>query len=203
MRDAMLILNTSSADRSLSALIDIFAKVKKAVPKARLAWCYGWQTFDSVHGTDSEKTAWKKKLIQRMQALGVEDMGRLSHGAVQEMYKRANVFLYPTGFFEIDCISARKAQLFGAIPVTTDFAALATTVKFGTKFHTNLTERTWSQTGEFDFAIKDEEMKDAMAEEVQRLLLNPPTEDEREMMMRATRDYSWDNIARRWAKNFL
>ena len=64
---------------------------------------------------------WKAKMQQRMKALGVEDLGRISHGEVAELYRKANIFAYPSELAEIDCISLSKAMAAGAIPITTDF----------------------------------------------------------------------------------
>lgn len=55
----------------------------------------------------------------------------LGHNEIAEKYLEAGIFLYPTQFYEVHCISAVKAQLAGCKMVTSDFAALAETVKTG------------------------------------------------------------------------
>lgn len=60
----------------------------------------------------------------------------LQHTEIAKKYLEAAIFLYPTQFYEIDCISARKAQIAGCKVVSSDFAALKETVQFGYKVHT-------------------------------------------------------------------
>ncbi len=197
-RDPMLMVNTSSPDRSLSTLVELYARVKERVPAARLKWCYGWFGWDNAHGDDPAKVEWKTRLKARMDELGIEDLGRVSHGEVAKLYQQANVFAYPTAFYEIDCISARKAQAAGAVPVVSDFAALAETVQYGEVFHVKQSEENWGKPGMFDFAMMGEEAKNAWVEGAVRQLLNPQTEDERVPMREWTKQFSWEAITDRW-----
>jgi glycosyltransferase involved in cell wall biosynthesis len=144
-KEANLIINTSSADRSLSACLEIFAEVKKQVPEARMEWAYGWQIFDNAHGNNKRMMEWKAQMQARMQELGVVERGRLNTKEVARLYQRAHVFLYPTAFYEIFCISALKAQLAGAYPVVSDFAALAEVVQWGTKMLSTVDKDTWTK----------------------------------------------------------
>ena len=123
-RDAMLLINTSSADRSLAAFLDCFAEIKQQVPEARAEWAYGWGVWDAYHAASAEKMHWKAQMQERMRELGVVELGRISHDEVARLYRRANVFAYPSEMAEIDCISLSKAMAAGAVPVTTDFAAM-------------------------------------------------------------------------------
>jgi glycosyltransferase involved in cell wall biosynthesis len=143
---------------------------------------------------------WKARIVQRMQALGVEDLGRISHGDVAELYRKANVFAYPCEFAEIDCISLSKAMAAGAIPITTDFAALGEKAGHGGVFlHSKKTKDDWIVAGQFHFEIADPEEKAKFVEEAVKLLRNPPSEKEREPMREWARStFDWNAIADRW-----
>lgn len=197
-RDPMLMINTSSPDRSLSALVDMFEEVKKRVPEAKLKWCYGWRGWDYAYAGDTEKKVWKDRLKAKMALLGIEDMGRISHGEVAKLYRKANVFAYPTCFYEIDCISARKAQAAGAVPVVTDFAALDETVKFGDKVLTDPARENWGKPYQYDYALMDETARQKWIDAVVHRLQNPLPETGREAMREWTKQFDWENIAEKW-----
>lgn len=129
----------------------------------------------------------------------VENLGRLGHEEIKELYEKANIFLYPTEFAEIDCISARKAQCGGAIPITTDFAALDETVQYGYKYHSSKDKDSWAKPYQFDFALKDEEGLEQLAQQVIKELRNKTPRDE---MQQWTKQFDWNNIAERWL-NYL
>jgi glycosyltransferase involved in cell wall biosynthesis len=199
-RDPMLLINTSSADRSMEAFLDCFEEIKKQVPEAKAQWAYGWGVWDYKYSSVAVPMEWKARIVQRMQALGVEDLGRISHGDVAELYRKANVFAYPCEFAEIDCISLSKAMAAGAIPITTDFAALGEKAGHGGVFlHSKKTKDDWIVAGQFHFEIADPEEKAKFVEEAVKLLRNPPSEKEREPMREWARStFDWNAIADRW-----
>jgi glycosyltransferase involved in cell wall biosynthesis len=192
-RNPYLILNTSSADRHLDATLDIFEKlIEKSDKPWKLAWYYGWRTFDNVHENNQELMAWKQKQVERFERL--KAMGRaeggtmISHGEIAKKYLEAGVFLYPTEFYEIHCISAAKAQAAGCRLVTSDFAALNETVKHGTKIHTKGDKWGWSAT------FGDTENTDLY---INAILDGQPYEEEKERLW-ALETFNWDTIAEKW-----
>lgn len=198
-RDPNLIINTSSPDRSLSALLDIYEKVKAEVPEARLKWAYGWTVFDSVHGENKHYMEWKAKMQARMQELGVEELGRIPTKEVARLYQEGHVFLYPTEFYEIFCISAVKAQAAGCELVTSDFAALKEVVKWGVKIHSGKTQEDWSPPYKFDFAQTDNH--DAYALQVVKAL-RAPAADSAYKLEQLAAAYDWDRVAVEWERYF-
>lgn len=197
-KDQYLMINTSSPDRSLSGLVDMFTEVKKRVPEAKLKWAYGWKVFDAVHANKEYMMKWKEELVEKMEKLGVENLGRISHEEVAKLYQTANVFAYPTEFAEIHCISAAKAQAGGALPITTDFAALDETVQYGVKIHSEKNKDNWA-LGQFDFSLTDEKMKQEWIDKVVETL-QTPIQDRAEMRTWAKQRFDWDNIANEWIK---
>jgi glycosyltransferase involved in cell wall biosynthesis len=141
-KNPYLILSTSSPDRHLDATLDVFEELIRRQPEKpwKLAWYYGWGIYDSVHKDNKEMMGWKERQVARYEKLREE--GRfeggtmLSHTEIARKYLESGVFLYPTQFYEIHCISALKAQIAGCKTITSDFAALDETVKKGIKIHT-------------------------------------------------------------------
>ena len=199
-RDPLLLINTSSADRSLEAFVDCFEEIKKQVPNAKAQWAYGWGVWDFSYASDAQKLQWKTKMQDRMSQLGVEERGRISHSEIAQLYREANVFAYPAEFAEIDCISLSKAMAAGAIPVTTDFAAMGEKSQHGGVFiHSNKPNFGWSQPDQFHFEITDPELKAEFVRETVKLLLNPPSESARESMREWARStFDWNKIADSW-----
>lgn len=197
-KDPMLMVNTSSPDRSLSTLVRLFRRVKEQVPEAKCEWAYGWDVFDVVHGANANVMEWKNKIVKDMEEVGIVNRGRVSHRDVADMYKRARIFAYPTEFYEIDCISARKAQAGGAIPVTTDFAALNETVQYGTKVHSKKTKDDWNGPYQSDFALNDPEAEDQWVDACVKYLKGIGKEHPE--MHEEMKQYDWKWIAEVWLK---
>lgn len=190
-----LIINTSSPDRSLSAYIDIVKKIKRLRP-VRAVWAYGWGVFDTVYADNVEMMDWKSKIINDMEEVGIENLGRISHNEVAELYKKGKVFLYPSEFAEIDCISLTKAMAAGCVPVTTDFSAMGDKRGHGGVFiHSEKTKDNWCPAGQFDHSVKDEEVKNKMVEATIKIL--DEATDTKEMKDYA-RTFDWELIADKW-----
>src|SRR5208283_5270940 len=199
-RDPLLLVNTSSADRSLEAFVDCFEQIKQQVPGAKAQWAYGWGVWDSFYASDAQKLQWKTRMQERMKELGVEERGRISHGEIAQLYHEANIFAYPSEFAEIDCISLSKAMAAGAIPVTTDFAAMGEKSQHGGVFlHSKKTKDNWAQPYQFHFEMTDPEQKIQFIHEAVKLLLNPPNEEARVSMREWARfTFDWNKIAGSW-----
>lgn len=192
VKNPYLILNTSSPDRHLDATIDIFEELIKKDPKKpwKLAWYYGWGVYDTVHAEDKERMDWKAKQMKRFNKL-VKD-GRAEGGEflpqdkIAEKYLEAGIFLYPTQFYEIHCISAVKAQLAGCKMVTSDFAALNETVNDS---HTKI--KAGGDRWENDCFFGDVDNRDKY---IAQLLLDYKADSKQW----AKETYNWDLITKQW-----
>lgn len=204
-KDQYLMVNTSSPDRSLSTLIRLFKRVKERVPEAKCEWAYGWDVYDVVHAKDPQAMAWKAEIVKGMEEAGIVNLGRLSHKDVAAMYKRGRIFAYPTEFYEIDCISARKAQAAGAIPVTTDFAALNETVQYGYKVHSEKTQFDWNGPYQSDFALKNVDAEDTWVEHCVSIMkfVGQGGEWNTGEMREGMKQYDWLNISEVWLNEFV
>jgi len=199
-RNPKLILNTSAPDRSITALAKIFPKIKEAVPDAECVWAYGWGTFDAAYSDDQAMMDWKASVQKAVKDAGIKEVGRVNHDEIARLSLTANVWAYPSGFAEIDCISLSKAMAAGTIPVATDFSAVGEKAGHGGFFfHSNLTNDTWFLPGQTDFACTDETLLDQMADKIIDLLKNPPSEETRLIMRQwAKKTFDWTVIANQW-----
>jgi len=201
-KDPMLIINTSSPDRSLDVLPKLFKEVKKRVPKAKLHWAYGWDGFKNAYAGNLKMMDWMNETIKEMDKVGIKTLGRISQEEVGKLYQKASVFVYPTEFAEIDCISVKKSQAANCYPVTTDFGALAETNKFGTRVHSKKTKDDWIKPYQFTFGLDDEEAQKKWVDAVVSQLKNPVKMDSGKVDD-WTDTFSWTNIARKWNNVFM
>ena len=199
-KDQYLMVNTSSPDRSLDVLPKLFKKVKERVPEAKCEWAYGWGVYEAAHSGDQTRMEWKRKVEAEMAEAGIVVHGRVTQREAMTMYERANVLAYPTEFAEIDCITARKAQLSACLPITSDFAALETTNKHGIKVKSDKTAENWAKPYQFHFGIEDESKQDEWVDAVVKTLKTPI--GNRNKMQAWAAEFNWSNIAEQWLKRF-
>jgi glycosyltransferase involved in cell wall biosynthesis len=191
-RDPYLIINTSSPDRSMDVMPKLFKQIKKRVPKAKMAWCYGWEGFVNAHQSDSKKMEWMEYTKKAIKDAGIEDLGRLSQEEVGKLYQKAGVFAYPSEFAEIFCISVLKAQAAGALAITSDFAALKEMNITGLTTHSKKNKDNWNRPYQFFFGMEDEEQQEKWVDMIVESLKikRKPVE--------LTVDFSWTKIAQMW-----
>lgn len=188
MRNSKRIIYTSSYDRGLQHLLEMWPDIRKAVPDAELEVFYGWQLFDKFYSNNPSSMMWKERIVKLLGQEGIVKHGRLSQPELAEEMKTCGIWSYPTHFGEINCISAIKAQAYGCEPVVINYAALKETVQFGRKI---------------DGDIYDEETKEEYKKQLIDALKNPMSEEKRqEMMAWAKEKYSWDKIAKDWTEVF-
>lgn len=120
----------SSYDRGLRCLLELWPKIRAQVPEATLDIYYGWTMFDKMFQTDPVGMRWKWEMVRMISSLknqGVIDHGRVSHEELAKAMKEISVWLYPTEFTEIHCITALKTAEAGMHQVHTGVAALIET----------------------------------------------------------------------------
>jgi glycosyltransferase involved in cell wall biosynthesis len=198
-RDPHRLIYTSSHVRGLQLVYEIWPEVKKAVPDAKLDIYYGWGSFDAVNRDNPERMEWKQKMIEWSQELdGVTDHGKIGQDQMVEELMGSGIWVYPCPFPEIYAIAAVKAQAAGAVPVSSDFAALDETVQFGAKIHmSQMDEKT--PIGEWN-KKELEEFKIALIG-----MLKHPKKQEKirpEMMKWARTKMTWGNTAKGWIEEF-
>lgn len=184
-RNPHRMIYSSSYDRGLIHLLQMWPKIKEKVNDAELHIFYGWNLFDKVHHNNPGMMEWKNCLLKLMRQSGIIEHGRIGHEELQEELEKSAIWAYPTDFTEISCITAMKAQQTGAIPVVTDYAALSETVKNGLRI---------------DVDIRTEEGKKEYVEALINLLNNPEEQEEiRVRMMKWAESYfKWSTVATLW-----
>lgn len=198
-KDPMLLINTSSPDRSMDVLPELFMEVKKRVPKARLQWAYGWKNYDDLFKSDPLRQKWKKDVENKIKEAGIECLGKIPQKEVAKLYEAATILAYPSEFAEIDCISVKKAQAAGCIPVATDFGAFDESIKYGVKVHSKKTKDNWSKPYQFGYGMTDENMKKEWVDACVKILTRGKFErTQGEEMKKWAEGYSWDKIAKKW-----
>lgn len=187
-RNLKRVIYTSSYDRGLDILLDIWPDVLKEVSDAELHVFYGWQLFDKFRKDNPSSMSWKAKVVEGMKQKGVTEHGRLPQKDLVAEYKKSGIWAYPTYFGEINCISAIKAQAYGCEPVVVNYAALKETVQFGRKV---------------DGDIYDKETQVEFTKQLVDALKNPMSEEKRDEMSKwAIEKYSWENLAKSWGVEF-
>lgn len=198
-RDPYLVINTSSPDRSMDAMVPIWGLVKQAMPKAKMQWAYGWDNFKAFYGGDKKKMQWMHDTIKAMDEVGIETLGRLPQHEVAKLYQKATVFAYPTEFAEIDCISVKKAQAAGDIAITTDFAALKESNRFGQTLHSPKNKDTWSKPYQYHFGLEGDAAHEMFAQMIVSALKDGELMQTNQGEVKKWADaLTWPNIASRW-----
>lgn len=190
-RDPLKCIYASSPDRGLDILLEMWPEIYKASKEqAHLHVFYGFsKTFDLLHKDHEAMMEFKERVLKMLQQPGVHYHGKVPHAELHEHMMTAGLWLYPTHFTEISCITAMKAQVAGAIPVTMTLAALDETVQHGYKI---------------SFGIQDTRSRKAFINIASDLLTDPAKQEKiRKPMMEWARDfYDWKRVGQEWTELF-
>jgi len=120
---------TSSPDRGLEKLLQMWPVFYQADPGRELHVAYGWETFDKYIAMGRQDLAQQKeRLLKALDQPGVVWRGRLNQSDLAKLYQESYAWLYPTSFTEVSCISAMEAMAGGCVPVCSEVGALKETV---------------------------------------------------------------------------
>lgn len=199
-RDLHRCVYMSAHERGVEFLYKIWPDVRKEVPDATLDVYYGWTGFDAVNKDNPERMMWKAQLLQLQESLadqGVTNHGKIGHDQIIEEIFKAGVWAYPTLFPEVYCITGVKCQAGGAWPVTTDYAALRDTVKYGVRQPVKEYNKE-NRSGKWKLADLEKYKKQLI-----KTLKNPPTPAQRQKMMEwARKTMSWQATGKEWDSEF-
>lgn len=185
------LIYTSSANRGLEALLDVFPRIQEKVPDVELDVYYGFEVWKACAQGNPAEMAVIDRIEQRLKSTpGVKWHGRVDQRTLAKAWLSAKVWAYPTWFTETSCISAMEAQAAGAVPVTTDLAALTETIHCtcGVKIPPPV----------------DQAYKDAFVSKVVWLLTD---EKERQELVnhgvQHSSRFSWPLVAKDWAERLF
>jgi glycosyltransferase involved in cell wall biosynthesis len=130
-RDPHKCVFSSSPDRGLQPLLDMWPRIREQVPTATLHIFYGWDNWEKVAKINGDRAQLAQ--IANLKHLagtlpGVTLRGRVSQEELAQEFLSAGVWTYPTWFWETSCITAMEAQAAGLHIVTSHLAALVETV---------------------------------------------------------------------------
>lgn len=185
-RDPNRIIYASSYDRGIEHILRMWPDIKRNNPKAELHCFYGWNNVDKlIRSGDASLKAFKDRMVELFNQDGVFEHGRIGHKELNAEFQKAGIFAYPCGFEEISCISAMKAQANGCAVLSTNYAALMETVKYGIKVN-----------GKMGTPETNHEFK----KQLQRLLRDTDLQKQLQTEAAANKDqFSWAYVAQIWA----
>lgn len=122
---------SSSPDRGLQALLDMWPRIREQVPDAELRIFYSFNNWEAVARMNNDRAQLQQ--IANLKHLastlpGVTLCGRVNQKQLAEEFMAAGVLLYPTHFHETSCCTVMEAQAAGMRIVTSKLAALPETV---------------------------------------------------------------------------
>ena len=197
-RNPHRVIYMSSHVRGLQLIYEVWADVKKEVPDAILDIYYGWGSYDTVNRSNPERMAWKERMVKWVEELdGVTDHGKIGHQQIVEEIFKSGVWAYPCPFPEVYCITAVKAQAGGAVPVSSNFAALKETVQYGEILDMKAQDEK-TPVGQWD----KEELEKFKVALIKVLKDTKYQESVRPEMMKWARTQSWKNTATKWIEDF-
>lgn len=189
IRNPQRLIYTSSYDRGIQHLLILWSDIKLQVPEAELHLFYGWNTYLEMEKSGARDPKFRHAMETLMKQNGVFEHGRIGHKKLNKEFQKSGIWVYPSHFEEISCISAMKAQANGCVPVCTNYAALAETVKDGVIID-----------GKCGNKETDEKFKD----ELIKILKNKKKQaDLRKSVLKHKESFGWNNVAGQWSKDLF
>jgi glycosyltransferase involved in cell wall biosynthesis len=126
---------SSSPDRGLDVLLDMWPKIRALEPGATLDVYYGFENWRKLNAENKRGLAVVNYMFERVTSMadeGVRYHGRVGQRELAEAQKKALIWFYPTRFSETYAITALEAQAAGCCVVTSKLAALEETASIWT-----------------------------------------------------------------------
>ena len=117
-------LFTSTVERGLSSLLEVWSRIKAQVQEAKLElYCsfLGWGV--SAEENNQMMGDWYRR-IDSMHDLGVTNHKHVNAAGMLAAQQRADLYLYPSDYRETCCMSVLESMMSGTIPVVTGRAGL-------------------------------------------------------------------------------
>jgi len=115
--------------RGLIAVLEMWPRIRRRVPDARLDVYYGFTAIYDDMARDLPGLRWiKLRCAELIDQPGVTFHGMVGQDRLAEGFARAGVWLYPTDCLEASCITAMKALAMGCLPITSGYGVLSETL---------------------------------------------------------------------------
>ena len=192
-KDPHRLIYSSSPDRGLDVLLDVFPKIRERVPEANLQIFYGFDNWSKAieDRGSKEQRASRDKIMAALEQPGIHYHGRIDQTQLAQEFMKAKVWAYPTHFWETFCITALEAMVSHCVPITTDLAALNATVG---DYGILLPESSYS-----------EEYKSNFVDKVVKVLHDDLTDLKHtlsEAEQRVRDQFNWAQVAEEWEEHF-
>jgi glycosyltransferase involved in cell wall biosynthesis len=192
---------SSSADRGLEQLLEMWPRIRAEVPLATLDIFYGFSNWEKMAQNDRESLTRINRLkgaINALSGAGVVLRGRVNQLTLAKEFLSAGVWLYPTAFTETSCLTAMEAQEAGLRIVTTPLAALVETVgPRGVMIDGDNT------TGAYQDAFVRAAVAVLRVPE-EELVKSPMAHLGREVLQKYARaNFSWDGVVEQWERELF
>jgi len=192
-RNPHKVVYSSSPDRGLPVLLQVWPEIRRRVPDAELHVFYGffnWKKVAEAQGDPRqiEAIAHLEARMRELESEGVVYRGKVDQSTLAREFLSAGVWAYPTWFSETSCLTAMEAQAAGLRIVSSTIAALNETV--GSE-HGVLLDGDWLSP----------EYQARFVEEVERALTLPEGEWKKtraELQARARQNFGLDTLASDW-----
>lgn len=171
----------SIPDRGLDALLAAWPQIKDEAPDASLVITSDYRLWGVSANNARHRLAWAGQPDVRF-------AGKVERAELVRLQMEAEVHSYPCTYDELFCISAAETQVAGAIPVTSAWAALATTNEFGIKIPGNPHSPEFVQT----FSKK---CAGLVTQERSFMEMS-----QKQMIKKAKLRFDWHVIAEKWEK---
>lgn len=130
-------LYTSSPDRGLDQLLELWPRVREQAPDATLEFCYA-QVYERIAERDESLAAFRARISSLAEQDGVKQLPALAQPELAKLMSSSRVWAHPSWaslqnmpFHETSCIGAMEAQAAGCHVVASGWGALTETVRRG------------------------------------------------------------------------
>lgn len=209
-RDHRLVLYAARPERGLDVLLgEVMPRLLRKIPDLRLAFCSYADAFnpnmDAFYSRIYEKAKLLGNSVQRLTPMPKLDLYRL--------HQQATLYLYPTNFSEVSCISCMESMALGNVFVCPPLAALAETMPKGCGYSIGPEEMGMSpeEAGvgvrgldpfEIHSIARHPKFIELFVDKVVWLLTHPEGIRDREETSRRAQQHSrrlsWDSVAGDW-----
>lgn len=188
LRRRRRVLYTSSPDRGLDKLLELWPEIRERVPNAELAWA-NCAVYERVAAQRPEIAAHRELITKLSEQAGVSGLGSLSEPELARVMRSSLVWAHPSWatpyggpFHESGCSGAVEAQAAGCLVVASNWGALPEAVKVGRLVDSEPLGERWRR------AFVEEIVDGLTNEEVQAWAQERGPE--------VTAELGWDGVAR-------
>lgn len=140
---------SSSPDRGLDLILEMWPEVRKHVPDAELYYCYS-DVYDKVADVDPAVGAFRERVRKLADQEGVFNLGSLDQRTLAKEMGKSNIWLAPSyntlsksPFYETFCIGAVEAAAAGCQLIMSNWGALPE--RAGTALFASVLDSTWGE----------------------------------------------------------